>query len=93
MPGYARQSGGASKSAVFFNGTQVYAEKFYGFEYDPVTGGLIVNEVDDKSETIKLPATSEPTFNDKYLAWIWSGASLTFSWDTTNYTRLLLEVE
>lgn len=92
MPGFLKTKD-ISSNFIFSNGAEVYSEKFYGFEYDPATGGLTVNEVDDKSETIKLPATSEPTFNDKYLAWIWSGAPLTFSWDNTNYTRLLLEVE
>jgi hypothetical protein len=92
MPGFLKTKD-ISSNFILSNGTEVYSEKFYGFEYDPATGGLTINEVDDKSEVIRLPATSEPTYFDKYLAWIWSGTELTFSWDTTNYTRLLVEVE
>lgn len=92
MPGYAKQTGGGSKTAVFSNGTQVYSEKFYGFIFDRINGNLSINEVDNKSEIITIPDV-EGDFDNEYQYWIWSGTRLKFYWDEENNpTRLLLEV-
>lgn len=92
MPGYAKNAGGSSKSAVFYNGTQVYAEKFYGMYLDLEEGNLFINEVDNKSEVITIPSVEE-SFDEEYLYWLWSGTKLKFYWDEgANSSRLLMEV-
>lgn len=91
MPGYAKNAGGSSKSAVLSNGTQVYAEKFYGFYLNLSTGVLTVNEVDNKSEIITVP-DSEGDYDAEYLYWIFSGTKLKFDWDEAISTRLIMEV-
>lgn len=91
MPGFLKTKD-ISSNFILSNGTEVYSEKFYGFEYDPATGGLSINEVDDKSEVITLPET-EGNYNEKYIYWVWSGTQLNFYWDQEARSSLLLEVE
>jgi hypothetical protein len=91
MPGYAKSTGGSSKSAIFSNSTQVYSEKFYGISINLQTGDLLVNEVDNKSEVITIPSVEE-SFAEEYLYWLWSGTKLKFYWDQQTTTRLLMEV-
>jgi len=91
MPGYAKQAGGSSKSAVFYNGTQVYSEKFYGISLDLQSGDLLINEVDNKSEIITIP-DAEEDYSAEYLYWIWSGTRLKFNWDEAITSRLIMEV-
>jgi hypothetical protein len=83
MPGYARQTGGSSKSLVFSNGTQAYSEKFYGLIFNRFTGNLSI---------ITIPE-EEGSYNDQYIYWIWSGTKLKFDWDDApNQSRLIMEV-
>ena len=91
MPGYAKQTGGSSKSLVFNNGTQVYSEKFYGFIFDRFTGELSIKEVDNKSEIITIPEAEED-YNSEYLYWIWSGTKLKFDWNEIEVSNLIMEV-
>lgn len=91
MPGYAKNTGGSSKSAVFYNGTQVYSEKFYGISLNLQQGDLLIKEIDNKSEIITIP-TEEENFNEEYLYWIWSGTKLKFYWDDEILSRLIMEV-
>ena len=91
MPGYAKNAGGSSKSAVFSNDTQVYSEKFYGISLDLQQGDLLIKEIDNKSEVITIPAEEE-NFNEEYLYWIWSGTKLKFYWDDEILSRLIMEV-
>ena len=91
MPGYAKNAGGSSKSAVLSNGTQVYSEKFYGISLNLQQGDLLIKEIDNKSEIITIP-TEEENFNEEYLYWIWSGTKLKFYWDDEILSRLIMEV-
>lgn len=92
MPGYAKNTGGSSKSAVFSNATQVYSEKFYGIYLDLEEGNLFINEVDNKSEVITIPS-EEGSFSEDYVYWIWSGTRLKFYWNQgANTPSLLMEV-
>lgn len=91
MPGYAKNTGGSSKSAIFSNSTQVYSEKFYGISLDLQDGGLSINEVDNKSEIISIPE-SEEDYSEEYLYWIFSGTKLKFYWDQQANSSLLMEV-
>ena len=90
MPGFLKTKD-ISSNFILSNGTEVYSEKFYGFEYDPATGGLTINEVDDKSEVITLPEV-DGSYDEKYIYWIWSGTELLFSWDESLGNRLIMEV-
>ena len=92
MPGYAKNAGGSSKSAVFSNDTQVYSEKFYGFYIDQSDGNLYVKEIDNKSEIITIPQ-QEGTYTEDYVHWIWSGTKLKFAWGSGAYDgHLIMEV-
>ena len=92
MPGYAKSTGGSSKSLIFSNSTQINSEKFYGFFLNRSTGALTINEVDNNSEIITIPEEEE-SYNEEYLYWIWSGTKLKFYWDQgADTTRLLMEV-
>lgn len=90
MPGFLK-SKDISSNFIFSNGTEIYSEKFYGLDYEETTSVLTINEVDDKSEIITLPAQEE-SFDEEYLYWLWSGTQLKFYWDTTDPGRLLMEV-
>lgn len=90
MPGFLK-SKDVSSNFIFSNGTEVYSEKFYGIDYEAITSVLTINEVDDKSEVITLPAQEE-SFDEEYLYWLWAGTQLKFYWDETDPGRLLMEV-
>lgn len=68
---------------------------FYGFKFDPTTGKLTMESIDDGS-VVRLPAPygRTPTIKrpDDYREWSFSSRPMTFSWDTVRKTNLLVEV-
>lgn len=82
MPGYAKRNEGL--------GT------FYGFKYIPSTGRLTVEKINDGETIVRLPDSSSKTpvskRSDDYRDWTFTENSLTFSWDETYKSNLVVEV-
>lgn len=90
MAGFVSLSGSASKST----------QNFYGFKYDPVEDELTIEEVlwGDTSETIILPQRNDDgtiyaKYSDTYITEAVTPYELSFSWDTTDDSQLIMEVE
>lgn len=89
MAGFLSLSGSSAKSK----------QNFYGFKYDPVTDELTIEEIlwGDTSVTITLPQLNDDgtiyaQYDDTYYTTTVTPYELAFSWDTTNYDQLIMEV-
>lgn len=89
MAGFVSLSGSSAKSK----------QNFYGFKYDPINDVLIIEEVlwGDTSVTITLPQLNDDgtvyaQYDDTYYTTAVTPYELAFSWDTTNYDQLIMEV-
>jgi hypothetical protein len=92
MPGFAKQaaSSSASTNADFFNVDDVADKTFYGFRYNHLTGKLQVEKIND-GDVVSLPDPSVVDAND-YKQWVWTRSNLSFSWNNSRKTHLLVEV-
>lgn len=93
MPGFLKEKEDSSSLIFANNGSELYTNNFYGFVYEPSNGSLTVKQINNKSDLIELPESSEPDYNDEYLYWIWSGPELDFTWNTSYGNRLIMEVK
>jgi hypothetical protein len=82
VPGYAKRNEGL--------GT------FYGVKYIPSTGRLTVEKINDGTTTVRLPDSDSKTpvskRSDDYRDWLFTQDNLTFRWDSTYKTNLVVEV-
>ena len=82
MPGYAIKSEGLGA--------------FYGVKYIPSTGRLTVEKINDGVTPVRLPDSKSKLpaslkAND-YRDWLFTTNRLTFKWDETYTTNLVVEV-
>lgn len=89
MAGFVSLSGSSAKSK----------QNFYGFKYDPVNDVLTIEEYlwGDTSAQIKLrqlndDGTVYARYADTYYTTTLTPYEFSFSWDTTNYDQLIMEV-
>jgi hypothetical protein len=75
-------------------------QNFYGFKYDPIQDELTIEEVlwGDNSVTIQVPQINDDgsvysRSPETYYTTALTPYELSFSWDTTNYDQLIMEVE
>lgn len=82
MPGYAKRNEGL--------GT------FYGVKYIPSTGRLTVEKINDGETVVRLPDSSSKTpvskRSDDYRDWLFTDDNLSFRWDSTYKSNLVVEV-
>jgi hypothetical protein len=82
VPGYAIKSEGLGA--------------FYGAKYDPVTAVLTVEKINDGETTVRLPDSKSKTpsvvRSTDYRDWLFTTNRLTFRWDETNASNLVVEV-
>jgi hypothetical protein len=88
MAGFVSLSGSSAKSK----------QNFYGFKYDPVNDALTIEEfLWGNTEVITLPQVNDDgtlyvEYDDTYYTNAVTPYELSFSWDTTNYDQLIMEV-
>lgn len=74
-------------------------QNFYGFKYDPITDQLTIEEfLWGNTEVITLPQLNDDgtvyaRYDDTYYTATLTPYEFSFSWDTTNYDQLIMEVE
>jgi hypothetical protein len=74
-------------------------QNFYGFKYDPINDNLTIEEfLWGNTEVITLPQVNDDgtvysRAEDTYYTTTLTPYELSFSWDTTNYDQLIMEVE
>lgn len=75
-------------------------QNFYGLKFDPVTAVCQIDEIlyGDTSEVIIMPQLNDDgTFfsrsSDDYISTALTPFELSFSWDTTDESQLIMEVE
>jgi hypothetical protein len=90
MAGFLSLSGSSTKSK----------QNFYGFKYDPTNDELTIEEYlwGDTSAQIMLPQVNDDgteyiKTNADYVTTTVTPYELSFSWDTTNYDQLIMEVD
>lgn len=74
-------------------------QNFYGFKYDPTNDVLTIEEYlwGDDSAQIMLPQLNDDgteyiKTNEDYVTTALTQYEFAFSWDTTNYDQLIMEV-
>ena len=77
-------------STDFFNVNEVADKTFFGFRYNHVTGKLTVEKLSD-GDVVSLPNPEIVNAND-YKHWVWTKSNLSFSWNSSRKTHLLVEV-
>ena len=82
MPGYTKRNEGLGA--------------FYGVKYIPSTGRLTVEKINDGETPVRLPDSASETpvskRPDDYRDWLFTLDNLTFSWDSTYKSNLVVEV-
>jgi hypothetical protein len=89
MAGFLSLSGSSTKSK----------QNFYGFKYDPINDSFTIEEYlwGDDSAQIMLPQLNDDgteyiKTNQDYVTTALTQYEFSFSWDTTNYDQLIMEV-
>jgi hypothetical protein len=74
-------------------------QNFYGFKYDPINDSLTIEEYlwGDTSAQIIVPQINDDgtvyaRYDDTYYTTALTQYEFSFSWDTTNYDQLIMEV-
>jgi hypothetical protein len=72
--------------AGFYEGTDLADKTFYGFRFNPDTGGLEVEVINDGSP-VALP---DEGIIDKYdyRQWVWSRDTLKFQWGNNGHLQV-----
>ena len=71
-----------------FPTTGLREQTFYGFRYNPDTGHLDIELINDSNPgLIKLP-DEVVVRNDDYAQWAWSQETLDFSWADNGYLQV-----
>lgn len=71
-----------------FPSTELRQKTFYGFRYNPDTGHLDVELINDSNPgVIKLP-DAVIVRNDDYAQWVWSQETLNFLWGDNGYLQV-----
>ena len=67
---------------------------FYGFDYNPEIGSLIIDLITNGTDLVDLPITGDVRDNEisEYKEWIWTNSRLKFSWGGDNLDHLYMEV-
>jgi hypothetical protein len=77
--------------ADVFNVDDVGNQTFYGFRLNADTGRLTLEKINDGVTPVRLPDDVLIREGD-YKHWLWTRSTLTFSWNSNDKTRLLVEV-
>jgi hypothetical protein len=77
--------------ADVFNVDDVGNQTFYGFRLNADNGRLTLEKINDGVTPVRLP-DEVLIREDDYKHWLWTRSTLTFSWNSSDKTRLLVEV-
>ena len=70
----------------FYEGSDLADKTFYGFRYNPKTGHLDVEVINDGSP-VALPQTGMVDAND-YRQWVWTRDTLGFQWGNNGHLQV-----
>jgi len=76
--------------ADVFNVNDIAQQTFYGFKLNHDTGKLTVEKITG-DDPVRLP-DDVLIREDDYKHWVWTRSTLVFSWNSSDKTRLLVEV-
>ena len=73
--------------------TDLYGRVFYGLNYDPETGMVEFEQI-ETGEIISIPVLGDGSAHNPsdYVTWLASTKYLSFSWETTLSSNLIMEV-
>jgi hypothetical protein len=63
-------------------------QTFYGFKYNPATGSLVVDIIDDDTKVIKLPDPNILDMED-YTDHFWSQDGVSYGWGNNGHIKVI----